>query len=204
MRTFIRLIEKQRKMKKTSPEVVELKKQVEERLNRKMKTPKDFDFLRSTIWDSNKEIISSTTLKRLWGYISGADQTRTDTLDILSRLLGCKDWDDFLEVINTSGASEFIHSFHISTDGMQAGDRLRVSWRPDRHCLFRYLGNAIFIVEESVNSKLQAGDTFCASLFILNEPLYLSNLIHGDNPPVPYVVGNKDGICELELVPAQR
>lgn len=29
------------------------------------------------------------------------------------------------------------------------------------------------------------------------EPLYLNDLVQGDNLPVAFVVGNKDGLCEL-------
>jgi hypothetical protein len=30
--------------------------------------------------------------------------------------------------------------------------------------------------------------------------LYLNNLVQGNNPPVPFVVGNRDGLCELRIV----
>lgn len=185
-------------MKKTSPEIKELRNQVEEALGRKLKTPKDFSFLGSSIWTVNHEMISPTTLKRLWGYIDGAEQTRGSTLDILSRFIGYRDWDDFLGHVDRSGDSDPILSFHIGIEELVPGDRVYVSWKPDRRCTFRYLGNATFIVEESKNSKLQKGDTFSTTLFILNEPLYLSNLVQGDNPPVPFVIGNRDGLCELE------
>lgn len=185
-------------MKKTSPEIKELRNQVEETLGRKLKTPKDFSFLSSSIWIVNHEMISPTTLKRLWGYIDGAEQTRGSTLDILSRFIGYRDWDDFLGHVDRSGDSDPILSFHIGIEELVPGDRVYVSWKPDRRCTFRYLGNATFIVEESKNSKLQKGDTFSTTLFILNEPLYLSNLVQGDNPPVPFVIGNRDGLCELE------
>jgi hypothetical protein len=44
-------------------------------------------------------------------------------------------------------------------------------------------------------------NTFYCNLFILGEPLYLSRLVQGKNPPVDFVVGNRDGLCELEKVP---
>ena len=69
--------------------------------------------------------------------------------------------------------------------------------RPCR-CTFRYLGKEQFVVEEAENSKLKVGDTFYCNLFILGEPLYLSRLVQGNNPPVDFVVGNKGGLCELE------
>lgn len=183
----------------TSPEIHELKKQLEGQLKRKMKTPNDFIFLSGVIWDRTHETISSTTLKRLWGYIDGADETRSSTLDILSKLLGYQDWDDFLTHMDKSSGSNPVISFHIGIDGLKTGDRVYVSWKPDRRCTFRYLGDAKFVVEQAENSKLKAGDTFSATLFILHEPLYLNNLLQNNNQPVPFVVGNRNDLCELEI-----
>lgn len=190
------------KMKKTSPEIYELKKQLEEKLNRKMKTPNDFIFLSGVVWERTHETISPTTLKRLWGYIDGADETRSSTLDILSRTLGFQDWEAFLGSVRKDSGSDPVLSPHLSIDELAPGDRVAVSWKPDRRCTFRYLGNAQFIVEQAENSKLKAGDCFSTTLFILNEPLYLSNLVQGSKPPVAFVVGNKDGLCEIERIPA--
>lgn len=187
-------------MKKTSPEIHELKKQIEERLKRKMKTPNDFIFLSGVIWERTHETISATTLKRLWGYIDGADETRSSTLDILSRSLGFLDWEDFLAHIDKNTGSDPVFSRHISVDELAIDDSVFVSWKPNRRCTFRYLGDARFVVEKAENSKLQVGDTFSATLFILHEPLYINSLIQGNNAPIPFVVGNKDGLCELELI----
>lgn len=186
-------------MKKTSPEIHELKKQVEAQVKRKMKTPNDFIFLSGVIWERTHETISSTTLKRLWGYIDGADETRSSTLDILSKTLGYQDWDDFLAHTDKSSGSDAVLSQHISADDLEVGDQIYISWKPDRRCTLRYLGDTRFVVEQAENSKLKEGDTFSASIFILGEPLFLSSFVHGNNAPIPFVVGNRDGLCELEL-----
>ena len=187
-------------MDKKSPEILELKRMAEERLKRKIKTPNDFIFLSGAIWDRTHETLSPTTLKRLWGYVEGSVQTRESTLDILSRFLGFRDFDAFLDHIRSNGGSQPVLSPHIRTEQLSAGDRVCVSWKPDRRCTFRYLGDGRFFVEKAENSKLKEGDTFCASLFILGEPLYLSNLVHGTNPPVDFVVGNRDGLDDLVRV----
>lgn len=189
-------------MKKTSPEIYELKKQLENRLRRKMKTPSDFIFLSGVVWERTHETISPTTLKRLWGYIDGADETRSSTLDILSRTLGFEDWEAFMDSVRQDNGSNPVLSPHVSVNDLVPGDRVSVSWKPDRRCVFRYLGDAKFIVEKADNSKLKEGDTFSTTLFILNEPLYLSQLVQDGKPPVAFVVGNRDGLCEIERIPA--
>lgn len=142
--------------------------------------------------------MSPTTLKRLWGYIDGADKTRNSTLEILSRFLGFANWDAFVESISQEGNSNEVLSPRIKADELKKGDLVKVSWMPNRRCTFHCLGKEQFVVETAENSKLKVGDTFYCSQFILGEPLYLSQLVQGDNPPVDFVVGNKGGLCELE------
>ena len=185
-------------MNKTSPEIKELKNRIEANLNRKMKTPTDFIFLSGAVYERTRETMSPTTLKRLWGYIDGADKTRNSTLEILSRFLGFANWDEFVESISREGNSNAVLSPHIKAGELKKGDLVKVSWMPNRRCTFRYLGKEQFIVEDAENSKLKVGDTFYCSLFILGEPLYISRLVQGNNPTVDFVVGNKGGLCELE------
>lgn len=185
-------------MQKTSPEISELKKRIEKSIKRKMKTPTDFIFLSGAVFERTRETMSPTTLKRLWGYIEGADQTRNSTLKILSRFLGYDNWEDFVEDIGKGSGSDEVLSPHIAVADLSVGDCVKVSWKPDRRCTFRYLGEQKFVVESAENSKLKVGNTFCCSLFILGEPLYLTRLVQGDNPPLDFVVGNCDGLCELE------
>lgn len=186
-------------MQKTNPEISELKQQIEESLGRKMKTSADFTFLSGAIWERTHENLSSSTLKRIWGYVDGADTTRNSTLEILSKFLGFKDWDSFLEHISQDNGSDRVIKQHIKTDDLAVGDLVSVSWKPNRHCTFRYLGEYRFIVEQAENSKLKVGNTFRCGLFILGEPLYLNDLVQSNESPVAFVVGNKDGLCELKF-----
>lgn len=56
------------------------------------------------------------------------------------------------------------------------------------------MGDDIFEVVDSVNSKLLVGDRFCCSCFIDNEPLYLTRLVRDDKVLGVYVCGQKGGI----------
>lgn len=53
-----------------------LREMIEEAVGRKMKTPKDFDFLADQIFDKLHETVSSTTLKRMWGYLQESSSPR--------------------------------------------------------------------------------------------------------------------------------
>ena len=187
-------------MNNTSPEIQELLKQIEERTGINPKSPTDFNQLSDIIWDSTHEQLSASTLKRLWGYFKGVGAIRNSTLVILAKYLGFKDWDDFLEHLNQENGSDPVLSPIVKAEDLSVGDRITVSWKPNRCCTFRYLGNQQFIVEAASNSKLKVGNTFNCNVFILGAPLYLTELIQNDNPPVVFVAGKKDGLCEVKKI----
>ncbi len=75
--------------------LAKLRELIEAVVERKMKTPKDFEFLSECIFEKFHERISPTTLKRLWGYLSETTTPRKSTLDILSMFVGYDNWKDF-------------------------------------------------------------------------------------------------------------
>ena len=184
-------------MNNNSPETQELLKQIEDRTGIKPKSPADFNRLSDIIWESTREQLSASTLKRLWGYFKSVGTIRNSTLVILARFLGFNGWEDYVENLYQDNGSDPVLSPLIKVEDLSIGDRITVSWKPNRRCTFRYLGNQQFIVEVAVHSKLRANDTLCCSVFIKGAPLYLPDLVQGDNPPVAVVAGKKDGLCEI-------
>lgn len=72
-----------------------LRHAIEEAVGRKLKTPGDFDFLAEAIYEKLHRSVSSSTLKRFWGYLPQYSTTRSSTLDILVQFIDYKDWDTF-------------------------------------------------------------------------------------------------------------
>ena len=172
-------------------------KDIEISLGQSLKTPKDFENLSHKIYNRLNIMVSPTTLKRLWGYLDEKVQTRVTTLDILSRFIGYKDFEDYN---SKKGQSSTIESnpilnrrLNTSTD-LNPGDSLLITWLPDRKCLVKFKGDLHFVVMESLNTRLTPGDTFQCTLFIEGEPLYIDNLVHGSLPLSAYVCGKKSGI----------
>lgn len=89
--------EKQEQQNQHEQAIAKLREQVEGAVERKMKTPKDFEFLSECILEKYHERISPTTLKRIWGYLSESTTPRKSTLDILSKFVGYDNWKDFCE-----------------------------------------------------------------------------------------------------------
>ena len=89
--------EKQERQNQHEQAIAKLRLQVEGAIERKMKTPKDFDFLSECIFKKFHEKLSPTTLKRIWGYLSESTTPRKSILDILSKFVGYDNWKDFCE-----------------------------------------------------------------------------------------------------------
>lgn len=161
------------------------------------KSPKDFTRLEREIFAATRELISTSTLKRFWGYNGEkyAVKPFRGTLNILSNYIGLISWDVFCSITTDNGiSSNYINSEILSTSTLQAGDVIRLQWRPDRCVSIRYDGLDMFTVTESKNSKLQPGDTFICPIFVKGEVLYLTHLVSNGNPPTNYACGKDGGI----------
>lgn len=190
------------------PEIYELRLRIETSIKRKIQTPADFDFLRGIIWERTHEQISTSTLKRLWGYVDGVDNARNSTLNVLSKALGYESWDAFILKLKSENVdnSDLVLSESVSSSDLKIGDRLMIAWQPNRVCLLNYLGDNKFEVMKSQNSKLKVGDTFRCGLFILGEPVYINDLRqnNGTGEPKLFVVGNRSGLTKLRVEDSLR
>lgn len=190
-------------MNKTAPEILQLRLDIEESVKRKIRTPYDFEFLTGAIWERLHENISPTTLKRLWGYIEGADTTRRTTLCLLSQFLGYADWETYIAALKDRAGveSEAFMGEGVHTTDLKTGQRIEVAWLPNRTAVFRYLGDGQYEVEEVENAKIKKGDTFRCSFMLVGQPMYLDDLHQADRvEPVNYVAGSKNGLTKVRII----
>lgn len=84
---------------KIIPELNYLLKEVEKHYGRPLKTSANFEALSIVIERDLGEIISASTLKRLWGYVSLRPTPRMNTLNVLSKFIGKRDFATFCQNI---------------------------------------------------------------------------------------------------------
>ena len=72
-----------------------LTQNIEQRIGFPMRTPKDFDTLSESILRKVHSQVSSSTLKRIWGYLPSVSTPRQSTLDILAQYLDFADFQSF-------------------------------------------------------------------------------------------------------------
>lgn len=184
------------------PELQELLKQIELRYGEKVKTSVDFECLSEDITFNTKQIISSSTLKRIWGYVDYKFLPRESTLDVLAKYIGQRSYSDFCKSIPNEGCStsSFISDFRVMSDDLEKGDVVMVSWNPNRIVHFKYNGNHNFCVMESINSKIHEGDSCDISCFTKGHPLYLTNISSGSERHRLFIAGKEEGLSDLKIV----
>lgn len=188
--------------RKEIPELQYLLELVEKQYGRKLSTTTDFESLSVIIEKATGDLLSSSTLKRLYGYVSLNTVPRKTTLDILSRFIGNRDYETFRISLSNDPqfSSRFFSAKTVTTSELKAGDRLRIGWPANRIVTLNYLGNDLFEVETSVNASLVKGDRFRQVSFMKGYPLYLSRILRdGDYTPA-YVAGMNSGLNLLEVV----
>ncbi len=185
------------------PELNWLLELVKKEYGRDISTTTDFESLSVIIEKKTGELLSSSTLKRLYGYVSLRPIPRKSTLDILARYVGWKSYDNFLEDLrmNPQFNSSYFSTKIIHSSDLNIGQRLKIGWAPDRIVIIEYMGDKAFQVIESCNSQLMPGDCFEMISFMKNYPLFISSGIERDGEHTsPYVGGLQGGVNLLEIL----
>ena len=187
-------------MTKIIPELNYLLRLVEKHYGRHLSTTTDFESLSVLIERETGELLSASTLKRLYGYVSMKPVPRKSTLDILARFIGKKSYDQFREEWKDSTAftSTFFSQKTVYASELKDGDIVRIGWDPDRVVKLKYLGDNEFEVLESLNSQLLAGDKFEQVSFMMGYPLYISRILRDGEYTPSYIAGMQNGLNLLE------
>ena len=190
--------------RKVIPELSCLLQDVEKAYGRKIRTTTDFEALSVVIEREIHELLSASTLKRLWGYVSGTRVPRPSTLDILCKFIGKRDFPTYCKELreDKTVSSRFFSSKTVAAESLPIGAGIMLGWAPDRLVKLEYLGNCEFVVRESANSKLGPGDRFSAGSFMLGFPLYIPALHQASDPAasVSYVAGAVSGLNRLDIL----
>ena len=180
-------------------DIDELLRQVQNKLGRSLTTPSDFDALTLDVTQTTGERLSMSTVKRLVGYVNDNHAPSHHTLSILSRYVGCRDWNDFVQRVNDTTSGSLCAQL-VQVDKLVPGDEVELEWLPHRHCRLRYTGSHRFeVVAVEGSSHLSVGDTLSAMLFVQGQPLMATNHRHeGVTRPV-FVAGRTHGLTRLVL-----
>ncbi len=189
-------------MNHSLPEINELLLSIEEKYQKSLLTTTDFDEFSLFLKTKNDLNISTSTLKRLWGYVNDKHKPRVQTLDLLSGYLGFRHFADFCRHLKTSNLynSSFFSATQIQAQNLTAGHELEIGWAPNRYIKLLYKGEMIFEVIEARNSKLMTGDRFKTITFLAGQPLSLSYIQRGEKRTPPFIGGRNGGLTLLKCL----
>ena len=172
-----------------------------EALERQMNRSSDFVFLKDYIFKRTHENIGLNTLKRIWNYGNTPVTPRSFTLDVLSRAIGYRNFDDLKQFYGDEGneSSDKVLGKVVSSQDLRPGDRVTLCWDPGRRCTVEYLGSNAYRVVSSERTKLKPGNTFQTAFFATGSPLILSNLVQDDSFATLYEIGRKSGVTQISV-----
>ena len=172
-----------------------------EALDRQMNRSSDFVFLQAYVFERTRENIGLNTLKRIWNYGNTPVTPRSFTLDVLSRAIGYRNFDDLKQFYGDEGndSSDKVLGKVVSSQDLRPGDRVTLCWDPGRRCTVEYLGSNAYRVLSSEQTKLKPGNTFQIAFFATGSPLILSNLVQDDSFAPLYEIGRKSGVTQLTV-----
>ena len=184
-----------REMEKKQEHIEALKRAVEEIFGQAISSPTAFARLGDELNAALGESLSMSTLKRVWGYVTGYATVRVSTLNTLACYVGCRDWKDFCETLSSPDVSSFPTGDAIAMSMLAIGDRVEVTWSPGRRIVAQYLGQGRMRVVENMRSKLAAGTTFTCAGMVNGERLTLTQVETPDTDQVQnYVCGKRGGV----------
>ena len=186
----------------TTPEIEELKLQVEQEYGKLLATTTDYEEFSFFLEKKTGSKVSASTLKRLYGYVSDNHKPRMVTLDILSQYIGHRNYMKFKQWLKTSTKynSSFFKASQLISSDLEKGTEVTIGWSPNRILRLLYLGENTYEILASENSKLQAGDQFVTGCFIKEQPLYLPYIERNGERTASFVAGRNGGLTLINVI----
>ena len=179
-----------------TPYIIEL---LGKKCGRSIRIPADCEHLALDIESKTKVHIGATTLKRLTGLASDEREPHTTTLDAIARYLGYKNWKELAEIAAKSNSALDCHENETRSVNLRKGCKVEVTYQPNRRIVFTYLGENRYVVSDSINSKLQKGDTMNIFNFVLNHPFFAQDVQRDNNNLGEYTGAIISGITSIKI-----
>lgn len=184
------------------PEITELLHSVERKYGKVLNTTTDFEVFSLQFNKISKEALSTSTLKRLWGYVGDVHEPRVHTLDLLCQYLGYAHFEAFCAFLKTSSVynSSFFTAQKLLSGDLNFGDEVEIGWMPNRYVRLLYKGSSQYEVVQSEQSKFEKGDCFEISMFLAEQPLVLPYILRNGERTSPFIAGRNGGLTMIRVL----
>ena len=178
-----------------------LKKKVEEKFGERVRYSRQCEALSEAIFEATGERLSLVTLKRFFGFTTAKVESRLSTLDILSQYCGYASFEIAeSDIMNSGLISEFRNVERIESAELAADSIVIVKYDPGRIIKFRHIEQSLFIVEESINSKLSKGDLVEIDSITAGFELIVPKVVRDGIELGSYISAKQGGIKSVQVV----
>ena len=175
-----------------------LRRLLERKSGHAIQSPADCEWLAMDMRSKMKDGPSVNTLKRLLGFLPYNKQHRDSTLAFIVRYLGYDSISDLRQALTHSPSDFGSADGVVESSQLKEGQRIEVSYQPDRTLTFVYEKDGWFTVEKSINSKLQPGDNVEIRQFALHFPLLITNVKRQGRSLGPYTAAKIGGLTSIK------
>ncbi len=168
-----------------------------ERAEIRMRYSKDCDVLAAKINEKCKSQISPTTLKRIFGFVSGTSNVRRSTLDVLACYLDYEDWDELMKnLLNITDSKTSISE--IKVEKLPKDKILMLQLGPIAYTKLHYKGGLKFHVLEGSNTEVKPGDEIEVQEIKLHYPLLCKEVLREGVTYNNIVLGSVTGVTKIQ------
>jgi hypothetical protein len=177
-----------------------IKQKIEKEYGEKIRYPKQCENLAIAISNKVKCKISSTTVKRMFGFVPGTEAARLWTLDIVAAYVNYSDWDALITDIVKAKIKKVHCIESVQCKNVKAGTRIRVSFGALPFFEVECVGRNNFKVLDQIKTGLLAGDIIEVVDVELNAPLLVRRIKRESTTLSGMVLGKITGVTSISII----
>lgn len=156
--------------------------------------------LQKSIEEATGELLSISTLKRIFGFATSNHLPRLSTLDILASYVGYPDYCSFEKDADVGRASsEFTEMEIVESENLVPGAIVNLIYSPGRGLTLKHNGDGWFEVVKVSGGKLEKGDMLNIRQIARNFSLIASEVIRNGKSLGTYVAAKQGGVKSIIL-----
>jgi hypothetical protein len=175
-------------------------KEIEEKFGKEIRYPSDCEALSAEISRITKQPVSTSTLKRIFGFVKGTKEPRLFTLDTIAQYIGYANWDVYFENFAKIENSEFTDIEQLDIEGICPDSKVELKYDPERKIILKYKGNFCFEVVEANNSKLLEADIVKIFHLVKEYPLIINQVFRDGVPIGNFKAAKINGLTSIKLI----
>jgi hypothetical protein len=177
-----------------------IKEKIEQKFNSPVRYSKDCENLANAISNETRSKISGSTIKRIFGIIPTNHTPSLYTLDVISKYLGYPNFDELINEFRAPIKSNNLLLKELIVSDVNFEERLEVHYDKNHFIAFKRKDTCNFETLESNDKRLAVGDTFTFKQINLNYPLFIENLIRGEQAKGDAILGKIYGVRTIEKI----